>query len=176
MSIANLKNRLDAGCNVMTAEKRFEVRAAQKADGEAMLALMPRLAAFDIPDSRVAEHLWVHDAGLMREWIGGKTDNVLMHVVEDENRRIVGVAMVTLRPEMLSHEPSAHLEAIAVGDGMEGQGIGQMLLEAAENEARGRGAKTITLHVFASNKRARSFYERSGYDGELMRYIKPIEE
>ena len=160
----------------MTTENKCAVRCAQKADGEAMLALMPRLAAFEIPESRVAEHLWVHDAALMREWIEGKTDNVLMHVAEDENRLIVGVAMVTLRPEMLSHEPSAHLEAIAVSDGMEGRGVGQMLLEAAESEARRQGAKTITLHVFASNKRARSFYERSGYDGELMRYIKPIED
>ena len=160
----------------MTTEKKFAVRRAQKSDGEAMLALMPRLAAFEVPDSRVAEHLWVHDAALMREWIEGKTDNVLMHVVEDEKGLIVGVAMVTLRPEMLSHEPSAHLEAIAVSDRMEGQGVGQMLLESAESEARRQGAKTITLHVFASNKRARGFYERSGYDGELMRYIKPIEE
>ena len=59
-------------------------------------------------------------------------------------------------------------------DGVEGQGIGQMLLRAAEGEAVAHGAQTITLHVFSSNKRARGFYERSGYDGELMRYIKPI--
>ena len=140
-----------------------------------MLALLPRLAAFEIPDSRTAEHLWVHDAALMRDWIEGKTDNVLMHIAEDEVGTIVGVAMVTLRPELLSHEPSAHLEAIAVSDGVEGQGIGQLLLQAAEDDAVAHGAKTITLHVFANNKRARGFYERSGYDGELMRYIKPIE-
>ncbi len=140
-----------------------------------MLALLPRLAAFEIPDSRTAEHLWVHDAALMRDWIEGKTDNVLMHIAEDEVGTVVGVAMVTLRPELLSHEPSAHLEAIAVSDGVEGQGIGQLLLQAAEEDAVAHGAKTITLHVFANNKRARGFYERSGYDGELMRYIKPIE-
>lgn len=144
-------------------------------DGEAMLALLPRLAAFELPDSRTAEHLWVHDAALMRDWIDGKTDNVLMHIAEDEVGTVVGVAMVTLRPELLSHEPSAHLEAIAVSVGVEGQGIGQLLLRAAEEDANAHGAKTITLHVFANNKRARRFYERSGYDGELMRYIKPIE-
>jgi ribosomal protein S18 acetylase RimI-like enzyme len=51
-----------------------------------------------------------------------------------------------------------------------------MLLRAAEAEAIARGAQTMTLHVFSSNKRARGFYERSGYDGELMRYIKPLGE
>ena len=109
----------------MTAEQRIEVRSAQKEDGEAMLALLPRLAAFEIPNSRTAEHLWMHDAALMREWIAGKTDNVLMHVAEDEHRLIVGLAMVTLRPELLSLEPSAHLEAIAVSEGVEGQRVGQ---------------------------------------------------
>ena len=154
---------------------KYSVRKAKDTDGEAMLALLPRLAAFEIPDSRTAEHLWVHDAALMRDWIEGKTNNVLMHIAEDEAGTVVGVAMVTLRPELLSHEPSAHLEAIAVSDGVEGQGIGQLLLQAAEDDAIAHGAKTITLHVFANNKRARGFYERSGYDGELMRYIKPIE-
>ena len=153
----------------------YSVRKAKDMDGEAMLALLPRLAVFELPDSRTAEHLWVHDAALMRDWIDGKTDNVLMHIAEDEVGTVVGVAMVTLRPELLSHEPSAHLEAIAVSVGVEGQGIGQLLLRAAEEDANAHGAKTITLHVFANNKRARRFYERSGYDGELMRYIKPIE-
>ncbi len=152
----------------------YTVRKAVTEDGEAMLALMPRLAEFEIPESRRAEHLWVHDAAMMRDWIAGKTKDCLMHVAEDEAGAIVGVTMVTLRPELLSHEPSAHLEAIAVAAGAEGKGVGQQLLSAAENDAVARGAKTITLHVFARNSRARGFYERAGYDGELMRYIKPI--
>ena len=156
------------------APRQFVVRSATKADGEAMLALFPRLADFEIPESRTAEHLWKHDAALMRAWIGEKADGCLVQVAEDEQGEIVGLAMLTLRPELLSHEPSAHLEAIAVASGVEGQGIGQMLLRAAEAEAVAHGAQTITLHVFSSNKRARGFYERSGYDGELMRYIKPL--
>lgn len=154
----------------------YTIRKAVQEDGVAMLALMPRLAEFEVPESRNPEHLWVHDAAMMRDWIAGKTDGCLMHVAEDEAGAIVGVTMVTLRPELLSHEPSAHLEAIAVAASAEGQGVGQLLLSAAEKDANKRGAKTITLHVFARNTRAREFYERSGYDGELMRYIKPISD
>jgi ribosomal protein S18 acetylase RimI-like enzyme len=152
------------------------VRNAKKTDSDAMLALLPRLAAFEIPDSRNAEHLWVHDAALLRDWIAGTADHCLVQVAESSEAQIVGMSMVTLRPELLSQEPSAHLEALAVADGVEGQGIGQMLLRAAEEEAVANGAQTITLHVFATNKRARKLYERSGYDGELVRYIKPIGE
>lgn len=152
----------------------FTSRPATTGDREAMLALMPRLAAFEIPDSRVAEHLWKHDAAMLESWLAGEADDCLVHVVEGEQGAIVGIAMASLRPEMLSKEPSAHLEAIAVAHGMEGKGIGQMLLNAIEEDAERRGALTMTLHVFSKNARARAFYEKSGYDGELMRYIKPL--
>ena len=154
---------------------KYTERPATADDGEAILALMPRLAAFEVPDSRTAEHLWMHDAALLRRWVDGETNDCLVHVVEDETGRIVGFAMVSLRPEMLSREPSAHLEAIAVGPAAEGKGIGKMLLDAIEEDAVSRGALTMTLHVFSRNTRARAFYERSGYDGELMRYIKPLQ-
>ena len=82
--------------------------------------------------------------------------------------------MVTLGPELLSHAPSAHLEAIAVSEKVEGKGVGKALLEASEASARQRGALSMSLHVFATNARARSIYERAGYDEELIRCIKPF--
>ena len=39
---------------------------------------------------------------------------------------------------------------------------------------RARGARSMSLHVFSTNMRARAVYERLGYDGELMRYIKRL--
>lgn len=148
-------------------------RPAQAEDGEAILALMPRLAAFDVPESRTPEHLWMHDAVLFRRWLRGEAEEVLVHVVEGGGA-VLGMAMASLRPELLSKEPSAHLEAIAVAEGTEGKGIGSRLLQAVEEDAAGRGALTMTLHVFATNARARRLYEQAGYDGELMRYIKPL--
>lgn len=82
---------------------------------------------------------------------------------------------MTLRPELLSHEPSAHLEALAVGEGAEGMGIGGALIAATEEEARARGALSITLHVFTRNHRARKVYKRAGYDEELIRCTKQIQ-
>lgn len=153
---------------------KFTIRAATAADGEAMLALMPRLSAFDIPDSRTPEHLWRDDAELIRQWIGGRANDRLVHVAEGAAGAILGLALVSLRPELLSHEPSAHLEAIAVTAEAEGKGVGQALLAAAERDAGRHGARCMTLHVFSTNSRARNFYERSGYEGELIRYIKSI--
>lgn len=152
----------------------YRIRSATAHDGDAMLALMPRLSEFDIPESRVPEHLWRDDAALLRQWISGDADDCLVHVAEDGGGAIIGLTLVRLRPEPLSHEPSSHLEAIAVAKEAEGKGVAKALLDTAEKEAGQHGAQTMTLHVIATNSRARRFYERSGYDGEMIRYIKPI--
>jgi GNAT superfamily N-acetyltransferase len=137
-----------------------------------MLELFPRLASFDLPDNRNPKHLWADDARMLTDWAAGNRDDCFVLVAKDEEDRVLGVAIVTLKPELLSHAPSAHLEALVVADNAEGQGVGGSLLAAAEEEARQRGALSMTLHVFALNQRARKVYERAGYDGELIRYIK----
>lgn len=154
----------------------FHVREAGAGDGEAILALMRRLASFDVPESRNPVDLWRSDAAMFEQWRNGEAPECFVHVAEDETQKVIGFSLTSLRPELLSHEPSAHLEAIAVSEDAEGMGVGQALLAAAEDEARAKGATTITLHVFAVNTRARGFYEKSGYDGELMRYIKPLSD
>jgi ribosomal protein S18 acetylase RimI-like enzyme len=151
----------------------FQIRNAQASDGDQMLALMPRLAAFAVPQSRDPEHLWRDDAKLLQSWLDGEAGDCLVQVAVD-GTEILGLTLVRLRPELLSHAPSSHLEAIAVSETAEGQGVGQALLDAAENNAGRHGAKSMSLHVFASNTRARQFYERNDYNGELLRYIKDI--
>ncbi len=151
----------------------FEIRDADTSHGDAVLALMPRLADYDVPASRNPEHLWKDDAKVFRRWLDGK-EECLVHVAVDDNDRVLGFSMVRLRPELLSHEPSAHLEAIALDKSAEGMGVAKALLTHAEKSATAHGAETMTLHVFACNSRARGLYEHAGYDGELMRYIKPL--
>jgi len=152
----------------------ISIRKARKNDAAAVLALMPRLADFDIPPARKPEHLWEHDAELLREWLRDEAEDCYVFVADAGAGGVVGMAMYRLRPELLSDEPSAHLEAIAVDRAAEGQGVAARLLVACEEDARRRGALSMTLHVFACNLRARAFYDRSGYDGELMRYTKPL--
>ena len=109
----------------------------------------------------------------MQSWLDGDAGDCLVQVAVDD-AKVLGFTLVRLRPELLSHAPSSHLEAIAVSDSAQGKGVGLALLDAAEENARSHGAESMTLHVFASNTRARDFYERNKYSGELLRYIKDI--
>lgn len=151
------------------------IEKADPADCDAMLIMFPRLASFVVPNGRNPDHLWGGDAELLRKWANGETDNCVVHVAKAEDGSVVGVAMVTLHPELLSKSPSAHLEVIAVAESAEGQGIGKSLMAAAEVDARDQGAKSMTLFVFANNSRARRVYERAGFDEELIRCIKPFQ-
>ena len=49
---------------------------------------------------------------------------------------------------------------MAVVSGLQGKGIGKVLLQFAENIARDRGYKKIMMHA---RKTAVGFYEKSGY-------------
>ena len=152
----------------------IRVEPGDPQDCEAMLELFPRLASFELPNGRNPGHLWGGDAEMLRDWARTGNDDCLVHVAKDADGMVVGVTMVTLGPELLSHAPSAHLEVIAVAENAEGRGVGKALLDAAEAGARERGALSMSLHVFATNERARRMYERTGYDEELIRCIKPF--
>jgi ribosomal protein S18 acetylase RimI-like enzyme len=150
----------------------INIEAADPRECDAILTLFPRLASFELPNGRNPDHLWGGDAEMLRDWARGDNNKCIVQVAKEADGTIVGVTMVTLRPELLSHSSSAHLEAIAVAEKAEGRGVGKALLEAAEAAARERGALSMSLHVFASNERARRVYERAGYDEELLRCIK----
>lgn len=138
-----------------------------------MQALLPRLAEFEIPTRRNPEHLWRDDEQMLLSWLAGKEPNFYAFVAAGENE-ILGVAMVRMGEELLSHEPSAHLEVLLVAKNAQGNGIGRTLLAEAEAEAKSRGASTMSLHVFANNSKARRLYDAAGYDGELLRCIKEL--
>ena len=147
-------------------------RPAEPDDYDALLKLLPQLADFDIPVRRFANNLWEGDAQLLKSVLDKETQVTFADVAVDSGNQISGLILVTMRDEILSHEPSAHLEAIVVSPSARGQGLGRRLLQRAEDRVKELGAKTLTLHVFANNQRARSLYRSHGFDEEMLRCIK----
>ena len=147
-------------------------RPAEPDDYDALLKLLPQLADFDIPVRRFANNLWEGDAQLLKSVLDKETQVTFADIAVDSGNQIAGLILVTMRDEILSHEPSAHLEAIVVSPSARGQGLGRRLLQRAEDRVKELGAKTLTLHVFANNQRARSLYRSHGFDEEMLRCIK----
>jgi len=152
----------------------FTIRNASSQDAEAMLALLPLLATFEVPAGRNPDDLWMGDREMLESWLAADAPDTFVQVAVDSDDAVVGLAMTTLREEMLSHAPSAHLEVLAVSDTIRRQGLGQSLIEHAQTEAKARGALSMTLHVFANNTRARGLYKKMGFDEELLRCYMPL--
>ncbi len=152
----------------------YNIRVAIAADQSQAMALLPELADFAVPDYRNPDHLWQGDAKMLKQFFDGNTPDSEALVAVDDKATVHGVAIYTMRSELLSGEPSAHLEVLAVAAESRRKGIGQALISATESAASARGAQSLTLHVFANNTRARALYQADGFKEELLRCYKPL--
>ena len=78
-------------------------------------------------------------------------------------RPAVAVALVSLRPNAWYDGPAALLDELYVAPERRNRGLGSDLLDAAEAEARRRGAEVLEINVDGQDADARRFYERHGY-------------
>jgi GNAT superfamily N-acetyltransferase len=80
-------------------------------------------------------------------------EDILIGAFEDD--RLLGCCM------LINTEPgSVRLRQMAVHKNLQGKGIGRALMQFAENIARDRGYRRITMHA---RKSATGFYEKLGY-------------
>jgi GNAT superfamily N-acetyltransferase len=93
----------------------------------------------------------------------------------------VGVALMTLRPNVWYPGPVALLDELYVAPTVRGRGIGSALLAAAETVARERGGELLEVNVDGDDVDARRFYERHGYansepgrDDPLLYYYREL--
>lgn len=153
---------------------QYTIRKASSTDAGIIKAMLPRLANFEIPPVRTPEQLWQGDRDLVESWEKGERECLVYLATQGNDGDVLGAFIVTLREEVLNHEPSAHLEVLVVAEAAEGRGIGNALLQQAQIASKEAGAQSMSLHVFASNTRARAVYEKQDFDGELLRYYKPL--
>ena len=80
-------------------------------------------------------------------------DNMLIGAFEDED--MLGCCMLVEKNTEI-----VRLRQMAVLNNLQGKGIGRALMNFAENLARDRGYKIISMHA---RKNAAGFYEKMGY-------------
>ncbi|MCW3073185.1 MAG: acetyltransferase [Flaviaesturariibacter sp.] len=87
------------------------------------------------------------------EELESEKDNLLMAAYEDD--QLLGCCMLVEEGPQ-----TVRLRQMAVLNDLQGKGVGKALMNFAENLARDRGYKTITMHA---RKNAIGFYEKMGY-------------
>jgi GNAT superfamily N-acetyltransferase len=74
----------------------------------------------------------------------------------------VGLLHVFARPS-LEKGMEAVVQLLVVDHAARGQGVGQALMQAAEQWAASRGVGSVALYTRIDREQARAFYERIGY-------------
>lgn len=89
----------------------------------------------------------------LQEDLEKEKDDLLIAAYEDDE--MLGCCILTqINPT------TVRLRQMAVKAGLQGKGIGRVLMQFAENIARDRGYKKLCMHA---RKTAAGFYERLGY-------------
>ena len=91
--------------------------------------------------------------GFTQEELDAEKDNMLIAAFEDED--ILGCCML-----VEEKADKVRLRQMAVLNDLQGKGIGRALMNFAENLARDRGYRTLSMHARAN---AVGFYEKMGY-------------
>jgi GNAT superfamily N-acetyltransferase len=150
------------------------IRPASDADRDFVISLMPRLVEFGPPRWRDAEQMTAHDTRVITESLLDPTPDTAVFIAEDADGTALGLIHLHAATEHYNREEHGHVEDLIVAHGGEGRGVGRALLEKAEEWARGRGYRWLTLNVFAENLRAREVYRRLGYGEDMVKYVKEL--
>ena len=150
------------------------IRPASEADKDFVVSLMPRLVEFGPPAWRDAEQMTAHDTRVITESLLNPKPSAAVFIAEDEDGTPLGFIHLHADTEHYIHEEHGHVEDIIVAPAGEGRGVGRALLEKAEEWARSRGYRWLTLNVFAENLRAREVYKRLGYGEDMVKYVKEL--
>jgi len=101
-----------------------------------------------------------------KEELEKEADDILIGAFEDD--KMLGCCM------LIETEPgTVRLRQMAVLKNLQGKGVGRALMQFAENIARDRGYRKITMHA---RKSATGFYEKLGYavsGGEFVEVTLP---
>lgn len=148
------------------------IRPATAADARLLATLAERLASFPLPPWRTADAIANADAGAMMEAIEeGKEDNEV--VIAERDAVPVGCLHILVMKDFFG-DSHGHVSVLSTTVEAEGTGVGGALMAYAEQWTIRRGLSLMTLNVFAGNERARRFYDRVGFEVEMLKYAKRI--
>jgi GNAT superfamily N-acetyltransferase len=138
------------------------IREARQRDAAAVAALLGEL---DYPSSpeQAAERI-ERIAGDPSTWV----------IVAEVGSELAGLGALHVQHLVERDEPGCEVAGLVVGQRFRRRGIGELLMQALEDEARRRGGKFMVLNTAHRRADAHAFYEALGYEHTGRRYAKEL--
>lgn len=152
------------------------VRKALPGDADFIAQHAHRMLDFTLPDWRANEKTEMIKADInhLSKTLQAGDENDALFIAEDESNNPLGFVRVNMQTDYYTGEQHAHVNDIVIAKQAEGRGAGKLLLNKADEWAKQKNARWITLNVFENNLRARNVYEKAGYKIEWIKYLKEL--
>jgi GNAT superfamily N-acetyltransferase len=143
------------------AAERARIRPATLDDAEALLSLARRFAtSFQVDDQAFRASLVAV--------VSSESDHL---IVAEQGQRVVGYLLASMRHAFWANGRIGWVEEVMVDEGSRRRGVGRLLMEAFEVEARAQGARVVAL----ATRRAAPFYTSLGYAGSAQYFKKALD-
>jgi ribosomal protein S18 acetylase RimI-like enzyme len=95
-------------------------------------------------------------------------------IVAEADSELAGLGALHVQNLVERDEPGCQVAGLVVGRRFRRRGIGELLMQALEDEARRRGGKVMVLNTAHRRTDAHAFYEALGYEHTGRRYAKEL--
>jgi GNAT superfamily N-acetyltransferase len=95
-------------------------------------------------------------------------------IVADAGGDLAGLGALHVQNLVEHDELGCEVAGLVVGQRFRRRGIGELLMQALEDEARRRGGKAMVLNTAHRRADAHAFYEALGYEHTGRRYAKEL--
>lgn len=152
----------------------IRIRPYKPSDYDFIMSMLSRFSEFELPQWRKKEEIDGANRVHMEKILNQPEPDSAVFTAEDEIGTLAGFIHLQTQVDYFRDEKYGYISDLAVDQSFEGQGIGRLLLDAAEDWARTKGYRLLALYVFAGNARAQQVYERKGFKPEVIKYVKTI--
>jgi GNAT superfamily N-acetyltransferase len=155
-------NNVRGGRRAASAASSVTIREATALDADAVAALLGELGYPTSPAQ----------AGQRLQRIAADPSSwVIVAEVESE---LAGLGVLQVQNLVERDEPGCKVAGLVVGQRYRRRRIGELLMQALEDEARRRGGKVMGLNTAHRRADAHAFYEALGYEHTGRRYAKKL--
>jgi ribosomal protein S18 acetylase RimI-like enzyme len=159
----DVRRRRGSAASRRSAASAVELRAAQPEDSAAVAGLLGELGYPSTP-AQAAERIG-RIAADPSTWL----------VVAELNGEVAGFGVLHVQNLVERDEPGVEVAGLVVGKRFRRRGLGELLMEALEQEASARGGKVMVLNTAHRRADAHEFYEALGYEHTGRRYAKELD-
>jgi ribosomal protein S18 acetylase RimI-like enzyme len=152
----------------------IHIRPFTASDINFIESLIPRFSEFNLPTWRQRDEIDSANLASLKKAMETPEPDSIIYIAEDEAGKRAGFLHLQIQIDYFNGKRVGYISDIAVDSSFEGQGVGRILLDKAEEWARTKGCHLLSLYVFSSNSRARKIYEKLGFNEEVTKYIKPL--